>query len=264
MKEKEDGTINSKCRNLPDVKLWTAETLHDPHSLPDKGLRVQRTFDAIAGRYDLVNAIISFGRAGHWRKILADRMAEQFSDPGSILDLCCGTGAMFSPLASRFPQARLIGADFSTAMLFKAAKKKGYHCPGLICSDGMQLPFADNSFDMVSCVFGLRNFESLPKGLNEICRILRQKGMLAVLDFQLPHGGIAASLFRFYFERILPRVASAVSGKRKIGAYDYLPQSVHHWYDIHQVLDLVKTCGLRPVRIQSMCFGSVWAILAEK
>jgi demethylmenaquinone methyltransferase/2-methoxy-6-polyprenyl-1,4-benzoquinol methylase len=247
-----------------DRKIWTAETLRDPHAQADKADKVRRTFDAIADRYDLANTLISFGLAFSWRKRLVRMIREQKIQPGRILDLCCGTGAMMNLLSSAFPTADLIGTDFSFNMLTQARKKRLGRDGHYVSGDGMALPFGDEGFDAVSCVFGLRNYESLETGLNEIHRVLRKNGLLAILDFQMPHSRCFGPLFRFYFQRILPILASAVADKQKIGAYEYLPESVHRWYDIKRILEFMSNCGLRPVQVRSMCFGSVWAVVAVK
>jgi len=263
------------CKKQSNTNLWSVDTLRDPHAQPDKGLRVQRMFNDIAERYDLVNNLISFGQADRWRKKLVQMMAdEQECSPARILDLCCGTGAMLPIIQKKFTMAQLVAVDFAERMRCLATKKnnKSYknnekkvkNNTNYLCADGMCLPLAGESIDAVSCVFGLRNYQSLTIGLDEIYRVLRKDGLLAVLDFQLPYGSMTAPLFRLYFEHILPILASTVSGKQKKAAYEYLPESVHHWYDINEVLNIMKNSGLTPVTVRSMCFGSVWAILAKK
>jgi demethylmenaquinone methyltransferase/2-methoxy-6-polyprenyl-1,4-benzoquinol methylase len=254
----------NKARNKTDEPVWSPETLRDPHGQDDKARKVQRMFDAIARRYDLANTIISFGQAGLWRKRLIRMVRESSPSPGRILDLCCGTGAMTTLLLKAFPQARTVGADFSRNMV-KIARKKRQDCPArYVCGDGLTLPFESDTFDMVTCVFGLRNYQSLETGLKEIQRTLRNGGMLAVLEFQPPSVRGFRSIFHFYFKRILPLLGDLVSGGGKIGAYEYLPQSVDRWYDIQTVLKMMRDCGLKELRVRKMCFGSVWAIVAEK
>lgn len=249
-------------------ELWTVESLRDPHRQVDKAKRVQAMFDAISRRYDLANTLISFGQDQRWRKKLVRMIAERDTLPERILDLCCGTGSMMKPLKRQFPQAKILGADFSVRMLHYLRKSfvKDSEVKPVIClaADALAMPFADNSFGLLTCTFGLRNFQSLETGLLEIYRILRPGGILAVLEFQPPRVRVMGILFNFYFNHILPLIGSLVTGAARSGAYKYLPQSVRSWYDGNDFIKLMEATGFKNIRVCNICFGAVWAVTSEK
>jgi len=246
--------------NKEEEKLWSPEELVCPHEQADKGQKVQAMFNAIARRYDLANSVISFGQAGRWRKALADMIvSDPQIDPRVILDLGCGTGAMMDVLSRKFPQARVHGADFAVQMLQQVEKTRP-----CVAADAMRLPFCENSFDLITCTFGVRNFQSLETGMREIYRVLRPGGLFAVLEFQPPANRILGPLFNIYFHRILPLLGSAVTLSFRTRAYRYLPQSVKSWYNGNLVLKLMQESGFRRVRVRTLCLGVVWAFTAVK
>jgi demethylmenaquinone methyltransferase / 2-methoxy-6-polyprenyl-1,4-benzoquinol methylase len=248
----------------PNQEIWQRSDLADPHSQEDKADRVRQMFDAIADRYDLANTVISFGMARGWRRTLANMLRRVSPSPQAILDLACGTGDMIRELIGVFPQTRMTGIDFSEKMLHLAKKKISAQTSSLCCGDAMKLPIAANRFDAITCVFGLRNFQSLTQGLAEIVRTLKLGGHLAVLEFQPPGNGFFAFFFNFYFERILPRIGSRITHAGPSRAYEYLHRSVKCWHDGNFVLKLLQEQGLRVVEVRKMCFGCVWAIVAVK
>lgn len=252
----------SSCK--PTDPIWSADDLVDPHAAEDKADRVRRMFDAIAKRYDLANAVISFGQAGRWRRMLATLLHRACPSPARIMDLACGTGDMMRELGRRFPQACLIGLDFSQSMLRLARKKISGSLVSYCCGDAMRLPIVPECFDAISCVFGLRNFQSLEIGIEEMLRTLKPGGHLAILEFQPPKNSFFAVCFNVYFERILPFLGKVVADSTSSGAYEYLPRSVKGWHDENFVLKLLQEHGLRIVERRRMCLGSVWAVVAKK
>jgi demethylmenaquinone methyltransferase/2-methoxy-6-polyprenyl-1,4-benzoquinol methylase len=245
-------------------EIWQRDDLADPHSREGKARRVQQMFDTIADRYDLANTMISFGMAHCWRRTLAQMLRRVSLSPQAILDLACGTGDMMRELIGVFPQTRVMGIDFSQKMLRLAKKKISVQTAGFCCGDAMKLPLSANRLDAVTCVFGLRNFESLVQTLGEIVRTLKPGGHLAILEFQPPENQFFAFFFNLYFERIMPRIGSLVTHAGPSHAYEYLHRSVKCWHDGNFVLKLFQEQGLRVVEVRKMCFGCVWAIVAVK
>ena len=186
---------------------------------------VRDLFSGIAGRYDLLNHLLSFQMDRYWRRVVARRFRRRLADPSArVLDLCCGTADLALAL-SRQGQARIVCSDFSHPMLAIAAGKLRERAlaPLVAEADALQLPFADNSFDLVVCSFGFRNLANYCAGLAEIRRVLRPGGELGILEFSEPHG-LLRPFYSFYFHQILPRVGELVSGVK--GSYSYLPGSV--------------------------------------
>ncbi len=238
--------------------IWSKQELEDPHRAADKARKVQAMFNAIAYRYDLANTVISFGQAGRWRRCLAD-MAAKTADIHTILDLCCGTGAMMDVLSRRFPRAGIFGVDFAVEMLRASGQR--HPCAA---ADALHLPFPDGRFDLLSCVFGLRNLESLECGLREIHRVLRPGGTVAVLEFQTPKSGVLRPFFNAYFQHVLPVIGSLSTFSFRLGAYEYLPRSVKSWYDGDFLIKLFQTTGFARVCVRKLCLGAVWAVTAVK
>jgi demethylmenaquinone methyltransferase / 2-methoxy-6-polyprenyl-1,4-benzoquinol methylase len=248
--------------NARKPESWSNEELKDPHGREDKALKVQAMFNAIAGRYDLANTVISFGRAGGWRKNLLRMIRTQTGRPECILDLCCGTGDMMKLMARDYPWAKIYGADFAIKMLERIKNKsKKFSC---VAADALQMPFLDGQFDLITCTFGLRNFQTLETGLQEIHRVLRPGGVLAVLEFQPPQGRLDGFFFNLYFHRILPILGALVTASRKTRAYEYLPRSVSSWYGGNFLIELMAKNGFQDIQVQTLCFGTVWAVTAKK
>jgi len=170
---------------------------------------VRGLFSDIAGRYQVVNHLLSGGLDFYWRAIAVHLIRSW--NPSVVLDVATGTGDLAMAIRKAFPNARVIGADFCLPML-EVAKKNGL--PELVVADGMNLPFADQNFDVVTAAFGLRNMASWEKGLSEMARILKPGGHLLVLDFSLPTLPVIRPLYRFYLHHILPHTAGLVTGRK--------------------------------------------------
>ena len=145
-----------------------------------------------------------------------------------MLDLCCGTGDLAFSLA-KDARARVIGADFSHSMLVRAKEKSsaeprlGMRLP-FFEADALRLPFADSSFDLVTTAFGFRNLANYEEGLREIRRVLKPGATLGILEFTEPAPGFAGDVYRFYCQKVLPKIGGLISGDS--AAYAYLPKSV--------------------------------------
>jgi demethylmenaquinone methyltransferase/2-methoxy-6-polyprenyl-1,4-benzoquinol methylase len=238
---------------------WSSEELKNPHGREDKAQKVQAMFNAIAGRYDLANTVISFGQAGGWRKTLVRMIRDRGGRTERILDLCCGTGDMMKLMAEEFPSAKIYGADFAVKMLQRI--KSEFPCLG---ADALEMPFSDQTFDLVTCAFGLRNYQNLETGLQEIHRVLRPGGVLGVLEFQPPGGRWGGFFFNLYFNRILPILGALVTGGGRTRAYEYLPRSVSSWYGGNFLIELMRKNGFQEIQVRKLCFGAVWALTAKK
>jgi demethylmenaquinone methyltransferase/2-methoxy-6-polyprenyl-1,4-benzoquinol methylase len=141
--------------------------------------------------------------------------------PAHILDLATGSGDLALTLGRHCAPAEVVAADFCHPMLLRA-KEKGVG--NLIVADGMKLPFADETFDVVTVAFGLRNMESWPDALREMSRILKEDGHVLVLDFSIPSSPRLQGAYRYYLHRVLPRIAGMIT--REKSAYDYLADSI--------------------------------------
>lgn len=205
--------------------------------------QVAMMFDTIAPEYDRLDHILSLNIDRSWRRKVARKV--RTLHPEKILDVASGTGDLAVAMAKRMPGARITGGDISEGMLaigrLKAHKKRVDDRIEFIVADAELLPFPDGSFDVATAAFGVRNFQDVPQGLSEMCRVLRPGGEVFILEFSMPQGKIFGPLYRFYFRRILPLIGGMVS--KDYSAYRYLPASVAEFPDRDAFLRLMEEAG---------------------
>jgi demethylmenaquinone methyltransferase/2-methoxy-6-polyprenyl-1,4-benzoquinol methylase len=213
---------------------------------------VRDMFAGIAGRYDLLNHLLSINIDKRWRRRVKETLADVLSDPKAIvLDVACGTGDLSIEL-KQDAAARIIGSDFCRPML-EVAKEKAGDVIALVEGDAMSLPFADRSFDALTIAFGLRNLPNFEDGLAELHRVLKPGGRIVVLEFSSPVVPGFRSVFKFYFTQVLPRVGGLVSGSR--GAYEYLPDSVSKFPDQKGLVGMMNETGFASVAFENLTGG---------
>jgi demethylmenaquinone methyltransferase/2-methoxy-6-polyprenyl-1,4-benzoquinol methylase len=238
----------------------------------DASRQVREMFTQIAPRYDLLNHLLSLQLDRLWRARVARRLRPVLERSDAlVLDLCCGTGDLALSF-SRSAKARIIGADFSHAMLVRARTKSqlvpihsGLPAPTpmpLFEADALKLPFAADSFDLITTAFGFRNLANYEAGLQEIRRVLKPGGMLAILEFTEPPSGPIGNIYRWYFRKILPRIGSWLSGDRS--AYSYLPASVSRFFRPKELASLIATAGYQSIEYRVWTLGIVALHTAEK
>ena len=214
--------------------------------------RVREMFATIAGRYDLLNHLLSLNIDKKWRRLVVNRVrAKVLARESLILDVACGTGDL-SLMLFEIDGARVVGTDFCRPMLSIAAEKVPAGVR-LIEGDALALPFKDATFDAVTIAFGLRNLAGVESGLKELRRILKPNGWVAVLEFSRPSNALLRPLFGLYFRKILPLLGGVISGSR--GAYSYLPASVSRFPDQQQLGSLMEQAGLDQVSFENLSGG---------
>ena len=220
---------------------------------------VREMFTAIAPRYDLLNHVLSFNVDRLWWRRAARTFRHVIACPDArILDLCCGTGDMTFALAATAGKSgsQILGADFSHAMLQRATAKgrqrRRSSAPEWIEADALRLPVPSDHFDLVTSAFGFRNLADYDAGLREIFRLLRPGGECGILDFGEPKGLVGA-IYRVYFQQVLPRIGTAVSGVQ--GPYAYLPASVERFPAPEEMMARMKAAGFEQVSWTPYTFG---------
>lgn len=243
-----------------------SKEIPDPQfNAPGKDRAVRAMFAEIAPSYDRLNHLLSLNIDKRWRRFTIGKLRDILQRPNVLaLDLCCGTADLTLELE---PYARVIGCDFCHPMLVigneKIADRPALRRQPLLTEgNAMQLPFADQSFDVVTIAFGLRNLERVDVGLAEILRVLRPGGRAAILEFSRPVLPIFRQLFEFYFHHILPRIGGLISGSTT--AYTYLPKSVGNFPDQKRLAALMKEIGFSAVRYHNLSAGIAALHLGER
>ncbi len=197
----------------------------------EKASRVRDMFDAIAGRYDLVNRVMTFGMDVGWRR----RAVRELRLPGGALvaDLACGTGDLCRELSR--DGYRAVGFDFSLGMLTKAATDVP-----LVQADVLRLPLADRSIDGAVCGFALRNVVDLGALFSEIARVVRPGGRISLLEASQPDGPLMRAGHAVYFRRVVPVIGGLLSDR---DAYAYLPRSMAYLPPVAEMVSAVRDAG---------------------
>jgi demethylmenaquinone methyltransferase / 2-methoxy-6-polyprenyl-1,4-benzoquinol methylase len=235
--------------------------------------QVREMFSRIAPRYDLLNHFLSLRFDVAWRKRLARRFRSVLAQPDvRVLDLCCGTGDLTLALAAEMrppspsSPGMVLGADFAHPMLARAKEKASSASRRTIMefleADALALPFADQSFDLVTTAFGFRNLANYAAGLAELHRILRPGGSVAILEFTEPESALFGRAFRFYFHRVLPKLGGIVSGNAQ--AYGYLPGSVARFPRPVEMADRMGRQGFTQVHVERWTGGIVALHTAQR
>jgi demethylmenaquinone methyltransferase/2-methoxy-6-polyprenyl-1,4-benzoquinol methylase len=263
------------------TQAWNDNLLRNPHAVADKRTRVQKMFAAIAPSYDLNNRLHSLWMDQSWRK-KAVKLSNLKADD-KVVDVACGTGDLSLRFAKELDglcygahdahalRAQVIGVDFTYEMLpIARVKEQTVSCRStrdsapdfsnlrpvarFINGDAQSLPLPDQSADVVSIAFGIRNVQEPLVAMKEFFRVLRPGGRAIILEFSLPTNAILRGLYNFYFRKILPRTATLISGD-KTGAYKYLPESVNTFIGREQMMDMMRQAGFTQVEQFPLTFG---------
>lgn len=218
---------------------------------------VRTMFDRIVPKYDLMNHIMTVGMDFRWRKMQA-KQAYELDERTSkrVLDVATGTGDVAFEIR-KAGVSEVVGLDVSTGMIDEARRKarKGGDGVSFVVGDGMNLPFADGSFDAVTISFGLRNMPDYAEAVREMARVLKPGGKLVCLEMTPFRRPFLGPLFRLYFEQVVPIIGWIFS--RDYKAYKYLPESVRAFPPADALADIFHAAGLQNVKYQLLGFGTV-------
>jgi len=220
-----------------------------------KAEQVRQMFDSIAPAYDFMNRAMTLGIDIWWRRLAVKRLKPL--KPARILDVATGTGDFAIQLNDSLHPQHITGIDLSQGMLDEACRKvKEKGLDGMITfeqGDCMALPMADDTFDAVTVAFGVRNFEHLQQGYQEMARVLRPGGMLCVLELSTPTNKLIRWFYDLYTLHIIPAIGSMKSGDKS--AYRYLPQSIAAVPQGDDMLQLMRNAGLHETRYKRLTLG---------
>jgi demethylmenaquinone methyltransferase / 2-methoxy-6-polyprenyl-1,4-benzoquinol methylase len=222
-------------------------------------------FSRIAPRYDLTNTVISAGLDQVWRRRLAQGVARHAAH--MVLDVACGTGGVLAQLARCCPPTtRLIGVDFTEAMLHvgqqRLATAAPAHCVCLCVGDAHCLPHPEQSFDVVTMMFGIRNFANPAAALTECYRVLRPAGHLCLVEFTWPRGRGLRMVYGGYWRYVLPLIAWPLCGER--AAYQYLRDSVLAFRAQADLTTLLQRIGFTDISAEALSGGITTLYAARK
>jgi len=216
---------------------------------------VRAMFGRIAPRYDLANHLLSGNIDRYWRARTVRRVRHILSRPGArVLDICCGTGDLVLALEPS-AEGGVFGSDFCHPMLVGARQKierRGSRAE-VFESDALQLPVRDGSLDLISVAFGFRNLANYEAGLAEMRRVLRPRGMAAILEFSQPRNPVFGAVYHFYSRRILPWIGGMLTGTRD--AYEYLPDSIRKFPTAGELAEAMRQAGFEEVRYELLTGG---------
>jgi demethylmenaquinone methyltransferase/2-methoxy-6-polyprenyl-1,4-benzoquinol methylase len=213
----------------------------------EKRIAVRAMFDRIAPRYDLLNRVFTGGLDQHWRRLAID--LARVGPEDRVLDLACGTGDLAEIASER--GASVVAVDFAGEML-RRAQDRGV-VVDFVQGDGARLPLRDASVSVVTCGFALRNFVALPAVFDELARVLKPGGRIALIDVDRPSSWLVRSAHSLYFDRVVPFLGGLVSDR---AAYAYLPRSTAYLPPTRELLALLDKAGFGQIDRRALLFGT--------
>jgi demethylmenaquinone methyltransferase/2-methoxy-6-polyprenyl-1,4-benzoquinol methylase len=206
-------------------------------------------FDDVAHRYDFLNDLLSLGRTKAWRRVVTSIIGPK---PGmKILDIAAGTGSSSRPLVDK--GAEVTALDFSHGMIEQGRKQNKNI--NFAQGDALKLPFEDNSFDVTTISFGLRNTSNTDKALKEALRVTKDGGRIVVAEFSHPVNPIFKKIYLNYLMKALPVIVKKIS--KNPDAYIYLAESIRAWPDQAELASIMRDSGFKSVAWQDLTFGIV-------
>jgi len=210
---------------------------------------VSKMFDDVANRYDFLNDLLSLGRTKAWRRVVTSIIAPK---PGmKILDIAAGTGSSSRPLVDK--GAEVTALDFSKGMI-EQGRKQNKNIK-FVQGDALKLPFEENSFDVTTISFGLRNTSSTEIALKEALRVTKDSGRIVVAEFSHPVNPIFKKIYLNYLMKALPVIVKKIS--KNPDAYIFLAESIRAWPDQAELASIMRDSGFKSVAWQDLTFGIV-------
>lgn len=236
---------------------------------------VRDMFRRIAGRYDLMNRLMTLGRDRAWRRYTVSQLdlaslqsaaRVVHPSPPKVLDVATGTGDLAFETLRQRPDAQVTGLDFVPEMLALAQVKATSGVPGnpaqptsrslaLLAGDALRIPFVDGTFDGVVTGFALRNVTDIPAAFAEMARVTRPGGRVACLEIAKPRTPLFRQFFHVYFYRLVPLLGRWITGDP--AAYTYLPHSLTAFLTPDEIVEVMRQAGWRDVRYKRLMFGTV-------
>lgn len=230
-------------------------------SIPEKA-HSWKMFDEISSRYDFINRVLSFGNDLRWRKKLAQYLPDK--ENIHLLDVATGSADQILSLLKKTDRIeKAVGVDLSEKMLELAkSKAKKYPHVSFEIADANNLMFSENSFDCITCSFGIRNVCDVEKTLSEMYRVLKPNSRLMILEFSLPKKGLLKKFHLMYLRKILPFLGGVFS--KNFQAYSYLNKTIETFPYGEAFCDLLKKERFKNIQLKTLSFGAVSIYIADK
>lgn len=210
-------------------------------------------FDGIAGTYDMLNHLLSLNIDKSWRK----KTVKMLTPCNQLLDVAIGTADLSLEIMKQKKASEIQGLDVSKEMMRigeEKVRKAGLE--GKVkfeLGSALEMPYADNSYDAVTCAYGVRNFPDADKGLEEFFRVMKPGGQLAILEFSYPTNPVIRWTYDLFFSHVLPFIGRMVSKDK--GAYAYLNESVKNFMWGEEMCEHIKAAGFKDVKFRTLTFG---------
>lgn len=223
---------------------------------------IGKLFDSIASTYDRFNHVTSLGIDIYWRR----KAIKKMQPVGHMLDVAIGTADLALCALRKKKAQRVTGIDLSQEMMTLGQKKverAGYgQQVEFVLGSALEMPFEDNSFEALTCAYGIRNFSDLDQGLHEMHRVLAEDGQLVILEFSYPKNPVIRFFYNLYFSHIMPLIGRLLS--KNPGAFTYFMNSVKNFIWGEEMLEHLRQAGFRDATYKTMTFGITTLYLARK
>jgi demethylmenaquinone methyltransferase/2-methoxy-6-polyprenyl-1,4-benzoquinol methylase len=228
----------------------------------ERAAYVQDMFGRIAGRYNLMNRLMTFGQDMKWRRFVV-QMAN-LKPGGKLLDLATGTGDIAFEALRAVPGIQAVGADFSLPMMRVGQGMPLGKSVGWAGADALNLPFPDATFDAVTSGYLMRNVIDIPRAVGEQLRVLKPGGRIVVLDTSPPPKNLLRPFIEIHLRYIIPTLGRLVAGKSGADAYQYLPNSTQAFKTPEELAAIMQAAGVRNVQYRTFMFGTMAVHWGEK
>ena len=236
-----------------------------PYNNQDKKTgQVREMFNSIAPAYDFMNRAMTFGIDKYWRRIAVNKLSQY--QPKRILDIATGTGDLAIRIYKALSPEKVTGIDLAQGMLDVASEKvkklgieKHFE---FSTGDCLNLDMNDCTFDAITVAYGVRNFENLQQGYNEMHRVLDCGGVVCVVELGTPQNPIIKALYNFYSSKLIPLMGRMIS--KDVKAYSYLPAIIAAAHQREDMLQLMRTAGVEKCRYKEMTFGTCISYIGKK
>jgi demethylmenaquinone methyltransferase / 2-methoxy-6-polyprenyl-1,4-benzoquinol methylase len=221
----------------------------------ERSTYVQDMFGRIAGRYNLMNRVMTFGQDMRWRKFVVQQA--QLPPDGTLLDLATGTGDIAFEAKQVVPDAQVIGADFSLPMMYVGQQERRGNTIDWSAADALNLPFPDQYFDAVVSGYLVRNVIDIPRTLAEQHRVLKDGGRIVILDTSPPPDNLLKPFILLHLNYVIPIMGRLIGGQAAVDAYTYLPESTQSFKTPDELAQLMRDAGYQDVSYKTFMFGTM-------